>query len=297
MPDLAARAPGRQLGGMIRHRSLYPLLLLAASFGVAAGSLEAQTILALDFDPNAGNFNYGYAFAGYGGSPGNNGGGNVDVSNGTATSTEIALGAGISGSNALRINMDASAAGALLPPDRTYDYLGFVVAGNTGFAQSLSSGQLADYTFTLTTRAEGFLAGVTSGTADLYVSFYAPDDTLGGDADTNSDFLLKVRFAAGVALAETFQTSSVNLGAGTLDGGAFANFTNFFAVANELLFEVSPNEANGRFGFDAGNAVVIDDVSLMVVPEPAGALSLALGGLVLAGTRRRGAFSSRARNR
>ena len=264
--------------------------VLIAACATGLSQTCTATIVSIDFDTNFGNYQYGYSFAGYG-DPNT---GNVDISGGTSQVTEIAVGAGISGTDALRVTMNASAAGGMLTPDRTYDYLGFAVAGNTGFSEPLSSGQLSDYTFAYTSRAEGFLPGITNGTAELYISIVAPDGTLGA-ADGNGDLLVGLRFSTGIALAEAFQTSTLNLGDAVIADGSLANFTSFFAVANQMNFVTTPNETNGRFGFDDGNAVVIDDVSLVVVPEPVSGLCLALGGLMVAGARRRGTVSLRER--
>ena len=258
------------------------LLACASLLGSGFQTLEAQDIFNLNFDTASGNYQFGYAFAGYGDPTA----GNVDVSNGTSQVTEIAIGAGISGTNGLRITMDATAAGAQLPANRTYDYLGFAVAANTGFIQPLSSGQLADYNLSLSARADGFLPNVTSSTGELFLSISAPDGTT-GNTDGNADLLIGLRFPTGVQLASAFQQSTMNLGTGTVAEGSLANFTNFFSTANQVTFIITPNEANGRFGFDAGNVVVVDDASLAVVPEPASALYFVIGAPLLAGAMRR----------
>lgn len=260
------------------------LLLLACASYLSFGGhrLEAQIVCTVDFDLSFGNYQYGYTFAGYG----DPNAGNVDLTSGTSQATEIAIGVGISGTGALRTMMDASTAGAQLPANRTYDYLGFASAANSGFAQSLPSGQLADYRLTLSARAEGFVAGVTNSTGELYLSISAPDGTLGA-SDGNADLLIGIRFSSGVALAEAFQTSSLELGLGTVADGSIANFNGFYTAANQVTFIVTPDAVNSRFGFDAGNAVIVDDINLVVVPEPASALTFAIGGLVLAGVRRR----------
>ena len=282
MPDLADPPAPRLNGGMTSSHSTLRLLLSISALTLGASSLEAQTIFALDFDPNSGNYQYGFAFAGYGSSMG----GNVDLNASVSQVTEIAVGAGVGGSNALRITMDASAAGAQLPPDRTYDYLGFACAANTGFAQPLSSAQLADYTFTLDARADGFLTGVTSSTGELSISISAPDGTLGA-TDGNADLLIALRFATGVALATTFQTSVLNLGAAAITDGSLTNFANFHSTADQLTFTVAANEANAKFGFDAGNVIVVDNASLAVVPEPGSALVFTLGAFGVLAVRRR----------
>lgn len=284
MADLAAPGTGRLSDRMTRHRSLHPLLILATALGVAAGASEAQTILAIDYDTASGNYSYGFAYAGYGAA----GGGNIDVSSGVTQFTEIAVAGGLSGSNALRIVADAAFAGTLLPPDRTYDYLGYALATNSGILQALPSAQLSDYTFMLSARAEGLLPGVTFTAVELYLGISAPDGTLNAP-DGNGDFLVGLRFPTGVALSEAFETSVLNLADATVADGSLDNFTNFFSVANNITFSITNNESSGggRFGFDAANVIAIDDVSLAVIPEPAGAACFALGACGLLARRRR----------
>lgn len=259
------------------------LLLACASFlPFGVHRLEAQIVCTVDFDLSFGNYQFGYTYAGYG----DPNAGNVDLSSGTSQITEVAIGAGVSGTSALRTTMDASTAGTQLPANRTYDYLGFASAANSGFAQPLPSGQLADYKLTLSARAEGFAAGVTNSTGELYLSISAPDGTL-GVSDGNADLLIGLRFSSGVALSEAFQSSSLELALGTVADGSIANFTDFYAAANQVTYVVTPDAAGNRFGFDVGNAVIVDDITLTVVPEPASALLFACSGLLFAGTRRR----------
>ena len=110
--------------------------------------------------------------------------------------------------------------------------------------------------------------------------------------DWNPDPLITLRFANGVALNSLFQDSTMNFGnASSIEDGSVANFANFYSVANEIQFSIAPNDAVNAFGYDADNAIVLDNMNLSVaaavVPEPSSFACVAAGVLALLTFRRR----------
>ena len=194
----------------------------------------------------------------------------------------IFSGSGVGASNALRITADTSAIPAQLPPDRTYEGWASALVADAGLP-TLTSPTLSDYTFSLSARAEGQTGGGDQ-TAQLDVSIFAPDGTIGAP-DGNRDTLITLRFTSGIALGSAFQDSTMNFGSpSSIADGSIANFANFYSAANEISFAATANDAVNAFGYDAGNAMVLDNMNLgvLVVPEPSSPVMAILGGLGLA---------------
>ena len=202
--------------------------------------------------------------------------------------TAVYPGIGVGGSNALRISADSTRFPAQLPPDRTYEGFGFAIVEDAGLP-ALTSPILSDYTLTLSARAEGQNVGGNQ-TAQMDVTIFAPDGTI-GERDSNPDPLITLRFANGLALNSFFQDSTMNFGdASSIENGSIANFATFYSVANEIQFSTAPNDPVNAFGYDADNAMVLDNIDLSVaaaVPEPSTFACVAAGVLALLTFRRR----------
>jgi hypothetical protein len=118
------------------------------------------------------------------------------------------------------------------------------------------SGDRADYTFTFQARAEGLAEGQTSANAQAQVMFYS-----GGTKTLQVNYDFKV--------TADWQTYSFNLNDGSLgDNTADADFLAHHAETTEVRLGLNLDQPAGAFGYDADNAVDLNDAKLEVVSRP-----------------------------
>ena len=271
----------------MRRLLLRSVLVGPAAMLALAGATRAEVIVNQTFDaPPAPGYQYGYAYAG---------GGNPFADRGSLTSSSAQLGAfGRDGTSGLGIGADFSGLGTVPPlPDYNYNGFGggfgtFRYDFGTNTAQGLPSGNLADFTGSIDLAAAGLTA--SDAGAEIQVQFQLPDDFFAADADTNMTPFAQV--AIPVRVGPDFQTFNFSLDQGTLtyDGGVPEAQRNFGALAGDVsLVGFNLNvDATGRFGFDADNQLLVDNVVLNAVPEPGSAAVLVGGfGTLLVRRRRR----------
>jgi hypothetical protein len=168
-------------------------------------------------------------------------------------------GTGVGGSNGWSLRMDNSALAAEPP-----QWAGGGMGGNGPTDYSLfNSGDLADYVVTFDARAEGLDAATISTTLTLQLFLNTPDDTLQPpDENTDGDQLVRLDFA--VPAGADWQTTSYNLSQGSAGSGSKANFTEHFSQINGLNMQFQIENANSMtiWGYDADNALIVDNIRL-----------------------------------
>jgi hypothetical protein len=140
--------------------------------------------------------------------------------------------------------------------------------GNGGFGgpgnySYVTSGDLADYRFSLDARAEGLAPGAPETSADFQLTIVAPDGTL-GPTDGNSDRLVRLDFTLS-GVSSNWQNKAVLLSKTSAgDGTSKATFTAHYAVVNEIQVQVQLNNvtASSIWQFDTDNKVFLDNVKL-----------------------------------
>ena len=168
-------------------------------------------------------------------------------------------GAGTGGSNAWTLRMDNSAL-ATEPPQ----WAGGGTGGSGPVDYSLfSSGNLADYVVTFDARVEGLDPATINTSLRLQIFFNTPDDTIQpADADTNGDQLVRLDFA--VPARTNWQTTTYTLKQGTAGSGSTANFAQYFASIDAMNMQFQIENANSltTWGFDADNALIVDNIKV-----------------------------------
>lgn len=278
----------------------FPRLPLAAVAAVLlnAGFASAAIIGSTGYE-GAPDFNTGYYYtyvfdyAGYG-----NGGPNVDLGGNAVNSTATAgFGPGIGGSGGFELLADSSAvpvSGQPYPtptdPAVQYNYWG--MGGGSGLAilNAPTSIELGDYRISMDLRAMGLLG--LKGTVEFAVEFQIPDDVLGGDPDTGGDIILTLNFSASngrAFLAEsTFGNFSTSLDQYTsISAGSLATFAQHVGLVTNINVNVALPNGSAEFGLDAGNGLVVDNLTVEQVPEPSVVGLLGLGAAAVSLRRRR----------
>jgi hypothetical protein len=176
----------------------------------------------------------------------------------TGTYNIAAAGQGVGGSNGWVLTMDNST----LAPPNTPQWAGIGMnGGGPGVDYNrFDSPDLANYKVSFDCRAEGLAPDKTSTTCRHQLFLRVPDDTLQPpDANTDADTILRLDFD--VPAGTNWQTVSYLLSKGTVGSGSKTNFTNFFTLISESMvqFQIENPHSEAEWGFDADNALVIDN--------------------------------------
>jgi hypothetical protein len=134
-----------------------------------------------------------------------------------------------------------------------------VMSAEGNLAGGFGSGNRDDYTLTFRAKAAGLVEGQTAD-AEMQFSLYVGDND---PADKRLQVNIPFR-ASG-----DWQTYSFNLGQFALGGGtADANFASSHLEIRRARFNVNMHQAGEEFGYDANNALYLDDMKLnYVAPE------------------------------
>jgi hypothetical protein len=117
----------------------------------------------------------------------------------------------------------------------------------------------ADYLFSFDSRVEGLLAGSTVANAEMQVQF------MNSAVTPNNILQVNLPFTPGNQWSHfTFRLDAGSLGADTSDKTFSQNYTGITA----LQFNVNLHLPSDTFGFDADNAVLLDNLELLVVSRP-----------------------------
>ncbi len=175
------------------------------------------------------------------------------------TYNEADAGAGVGGSNGWSLRMDNSSLAAEPP-----QWAGGGTGGSGPVDYSLfSSGDLGDYLISFDARVEGLDPATLSTSLTLQVFLRAPDDTLEpADADTDNDLLVRLDFA--VPAGTNWQTTSYTLRQGNAGVGSKANFTEHASQIHDMNMQFQIENANSltTWGYDADNALIVDNIKL-----------------------------------
>jgi hypothetical protein len=231
-------------------------VILAAFCSVAiASSTLAGTIGTTDFE-TAPPYTYAYDYAGYGS------GGNIDISDQSSSGAVVAPGLGVAGSQALVVSGDFST--VTFPTPNDYTYSGF--GGGTGLgglnAAEFISLDPADYFFSFSFAAAGLNSA--SSAMNLELKFELPD---GADADTANDVVLTLTLA-GLTATSSFQDFVGNLADWTVANGTYLDLAANVDNLVNVNFNVDLGGGAGDFGFDSNNDLLLDNISLVSIPEP-----------------------------
>lgn len=259
----------------------------AIFFATAPRESSAATIIGSTAFEGTPDFSQGYYYtyngdyAGYG-----NGGANQDLGD-TAVDSVGAFdpAAGTLGSGAFTFAYDATRVPQPNMPYPTpadppvqYSYWGTFQGFGFVMQNPLTSPSLSDYVLSVDARVEGLLPGLVVTPMSFNVKFEVPDDTLGGDLDTDLDVLIEVYSdVAGVntfAVGSTFERFSASVGDyNRIAAGSLENFETYYPQISNININFGLNEGARDFGLDADNRLVIDNSTLEQVPEP-GVLAL-----------------------
>jgi hypothetical protein len=254
------------------------LALLASTLGPSLASAAIIGSTGYEGPPDFANgyyYTYSYDYAGYGNGGPNNDLGGAPVN--AAVNVEPGVGAGLSG--AFVLSADATAVPVPgqpypTPADPIVQYSYWGMGGGSGLAvQNVpTSVNLADYLITMDLRA----IGMTTPTVvtEFNIEFQVPDDTLGGDPDTNGDVILGLNFFASDGKAflvgADFATFAITLDLHTSIGaGSLLTFEQYGSMLTNINVNIATNNGAGEFGLDSGNALIVDNLMIEQIPEPA----------------------------
>ncbi len=244
-------------------------LLSAASLALLANPVAAADIYNIDFDtsfPSSGSF--GFAFAGYGPPSG----GNVTVDDSIISATSVDPGIGVGASAALRNLSDTTNTEAAIVTPNNYSYMGFVIVTNHAISTPLPTSNLENYKLDLSLAAAGLKTGVVQANCLVDLRFFAPDDTVvPADDNSDPDLILSLRFPNAAIAKADFQVNSFRLNQTSQlrDGTTLDRFNTHFASVDSIQTNVEAGNGINTFGFDEGNAVILDNLVLSESPPPA----------------------------
>jgi hypothetical protein len=176
----------------------------------------------------------------------------------TFTYSINAEGQGVDGSRAWILAMDNSAL-ATQPP--AWAGGGTGGGGPVDFTR-FDTGDLASYAISFDARVEGISSQSTGCGFQLFLD--VPDDTLQPpDSNTDNDLLLQMNFPV-TPLTTQWQRFSFPLDRGSVGGGSKANFSAYYNLVNGLRtqFQIENASSFNDWGYDADNALVIDNIRL-----------------------------------
>ena len=240
-------------------------IALVIAFGACPAF--AADILRVNYDDLTPTGTFGFGFAGYG----EPGGGNVDVSPSVSSSTSVEAGVGVAGTAGLRLTADTTATEAAIITPNGYSYMGFGIGTTAGsLLQPLPTANLARYKVDIAAAAVGLRPGVPQATCLVDVRFFAPDDTIiPADADTDGDVILTLRFGNAVLAKTAFQANSFRMDRPSeIREGSISAFNTYFASINAIVTVVEAGNAISDFGFDAGNQVILDNLTISESAPP-----------------------------
>lgn len=189
--------------------------------------------------------------------------------NATGSNTE-----GVGGSTAWFLAMDTSTFW-----ENTPQWAGGGSGGNGPADYTLlDTADMAAYRVSFDARAAGLAPDVLTTQAALQVFFDVADDTLTVDDNTDPEFLGRFDFPIGRLTAD-WQTYSFTLSKAGADDAAKANFAQFYnkisAVRTQWQIE---NATSTDWGFDADNALYVDNIRIERVYQGLSPISYAQDG-------------------
>lgn len=238
----------------------------AAVAGLFAGApADGALVVAGDYDLVTPTVSYGYAYAQAGGASG--------------VGAEVP-GGGLAGTDGYQVTANFSTSTG------TFSGFGGGAIAIPALSPVTTVAGPSDFNYTLAASLSGFgpNAGPDTGT-NYELSFFAPDNTLGSDADTEDDLLVRFTANGTASTAPVFQVLTggfTGVGAGSL-----ANLNNNLDLVNRAQFNYNFNSGFGDFGNDANNVAVVDNILVTRGPIPEPTTALALVGLAGLGLVRR----------
>ncbi|MGZ0655414.1 PEP-CTERM sorting domain-containing protein [Coraliomargarita sp. W4R53] len=153
----------------------------------------------------------------------------------------------------------------------TADGVGGTNAGNATFDSTSDSGSFS-FGHTISNGRNGSIADSTNAsdyilTFDVKAIGLLDGQSISGQAQLSFNFSDQITANASNAIniTDTFQTYTLNLGS-DFNTAATINLTN---INNNMQFRIDDFSAHDHFGYDTGNSIIFDNVSLTQVPEPA----------------------------
>jgi hypothetical protein len=207
-------------------------------------------------------------------------------------------GDGVGDSGAFVVSVDSTAlpqAGSPSPRDASqtvyYSYFGTFQGFGMPATAPLTSGNLADFEFSIDLRVEGLLQGQTEAAFIFAIELQAPDNTLGEDEGDGNDTVLRLEFdspATQFVVGSNFATFTRNLNDySKIAGGSLANFATYSSSVSVFATNFNVNDGTARFGYDADNRFLFDNVTFTQIPEPGSVLLFGTGAMIAMARRRR----------
>ncbi len=192
------------------------------------------------------------------------------------TEDRHAAGWGTGGSNAWVLAMDNSSLAVDTPA-----WAGGGMGGGGPVDFSLfNTPNLAEYRLSFDARVQGLADGKMFTTCALQLFFDSPDDTIQPpDADTDGDTLARLDFPL-TAVETNWQTYTYTLNKGSVGLGSTANFAGYFSKISGLRtqWQIENAASVADWGFDADNALAIDNFKLERVYQSLPPLSINVSG-------------------
>jgi hypothetical protein len=132
------------------------------------------------------------------------------------------------------------------------------------FDPAVLSTNREDYVISFDARAEGLLPGVATANGEMQVQMDAPDDTI-QPADSNGDADRLIQANVNFAVGTNWTHYRIPLDPAGIGGGSDKNLKLYGLLMNSMNYNVNFNAPGDAFGFDADNAVYLDNVRLEVV--------------------------------
>jgi hypothetical protein len=209
--------------------------------------LQEKLIAQVNFDNQLALTNYGYSFS--------------DV--GAVPVTAVTNDTGVGGSIGLQVTADCSS-WMTIPP---VSFSGWGTASRSLIPYTLTSSNKASYRLYITTKAGGFLPGITNGPGAVSVQFLAPDGTLSAP-DGQPDVIFELE--PNITLTTNFQSfvfDGASMPSVPYNGGSQAQFNQYFSQIYAVNIQVQAigdtSSSPTVWGYDSDNSVTVDNLKLV----------------------------------
>lgn len=143
----------------------------------------------------------------------------------------------------------------------------------------LTSGTASDYSIIFDVAANGF----SPSNVDIFLAFRdSLNQNLFGQVSTNQNNANFAPFVASLAAGDGPVAVSINL----TDFGVTDTQASLLSDVDNIQFQFFTRSPDSGYSADAGNVLVLDNVGIALIPEPASAALLGLGGTLLLARRR-----------